>query len=123
MDSTGGPNDGPDSIESPHPPGEDARPKELGHNDLSAAPRGLTPPPEYIPAMTKFPPGQGYTANVLSRPPSLSGDSKTITKTPGKSSMVSQHRRSTTDTTFSSIASSAGVDRNIECTVQSGAGT
>ena len=123
MDSTGGPNGSPESVESPHPPGEDARPKEVGHKDPSAAPRGLTPPPEYIPATTKLPPGQGYTANLSSRPPILSGDSKTLTENPGKSFIVSHHRGLMTDTMFSSIASSAGGDRNIECTVQSEMGT
>jgi len=94
MESTGGPND---SVESPlaRPPPEDARLK-----DSSVSPRGLTAPPEYIPAPTKFPSGQDYTANLLSLPPSLSGDSKTLSKTPGKSSMVSHRRRLTTDTTF-----------------------
>ena len=92
MGSTGEPNDGPDSVESPHPPGEDARPEEVGNKDPSADPRGLTPPPEYIPAMTKLPPGQGHAVNLLSRPPSLSGHSKTLTENPGKSSIVSNHR-------------------------------
>ena len=111
MEGTGESNDGPDSVESPHPPGEDARPKEVGHKDVSAAPRGLTAPPEYISATTKLPPGQGHTVNLLSRPPSLSGDSIIVMDIPGKSSVVSHHRRlMTDDTTFSSIASSAGGD-------------
>ena len=113
MDSIGGLNGGPGSVESPHSPVEDARPKEVGHKlkDPSAAPRrGLTAPPEYIPATT-IPPGQGHTVNLLSRPPRLSGDSKTLTEIPGKSSVVSHHHRlMTDDTTFSSIASSAGGD-------------
>ena len=102
MGSTGGPNHDPDSVELPHPPGEDARPMEVGHKlkDPSAAPRGPTAPPEYIPATTKPPPGQGYTANLSSRPPSLPGDSKALSEILSKSSIVSHHRTLMTDTTF-----------------------
>ncbi|KAF8486493.1 hypothetical protein F5888DRAFT_1811080 [Russula emetica] len=50
-------------FESSHPPGEDrgkARPKEESHKGPSAAPHGLTVPPEYIPFTTKLPSMQDY---------------------------------------------------------------
>ena len=88
-------------FESPYPPGEDrgkARPKEAGHKYSSAAQCGLAAQPESIPATTKLPSWHGDTANPSSRPPSLSSDSETSTKTPGSSSIVFYHRRLTTDT-------------------------
>ena len=50
-------------FQSPHTPGEDRgkpRSKEEGLKEPSAAPHGLTAPPEFVPAMTELPSRQDY---------------------------------------------------------------